>query len=234
MRGVNEKRRQGGQAMIEFVLVSAFFWVPLIWFMMTLGFRLTRSVEVVELVNDVSQMFARGVDFSVAGNQTMLTGTLAATFGIQGNGANTVTAGSSGPMAIVLSQYFYVNPNDPGCNNCTNKSQIVLERRIIIGNKTLIGTQGSPASVGTIPSASLNTTTGTCETGDNNLPPPTQGTPTTCQYTNSQAQVSAASFNSVMTNLPTNTGGNVGGTVFFAEAYFTDFTGRMIYQRSID
>ena len=52
--------------MIEFVLVSAFFWVPLIYFMMTLGFRLTRSVEEVELVNDVSQMFARGIDFSTA------------------------------------------------------------------------------------------------------------------------------------------------------------------------
>ncbi len=220
--------------MIEFVLVSGFFWVPLIWFMMTLGFRLTRSVEEVELVNDVSQMFARGIDFSTAGNQTMLTSTLAASFAMQGNGGNAVTGGSTGPMAIVLSQYFYVNPNDPGCNGCANRSQTVLERRIIVGNQTLIGTQGSPASVGTIPAGNLNTTTGTCEQGDNNLPPPTQGTATTCQYTVTQIQVSAGSFNAIMSNLPTNGGGNVGGTVFLAEAYFTDFAGKMIYQRSID
>jgi hypothetical protein len=218
--------------MVEFVLVSAFFWVPIIWFMMTLGFRLTRSIEQVELVNDVSQMFARGIDFSTASNQTMLTGTLAADFGMQGNGGSAVTGGSSGPMAIVLSQYFYVNSADPGCNGCANRSQTVLERRIIVGNKTLIGTQGTPASVGSIPGASLNTTTGTCETADNNLPPPTNGTPTTCQYTNTTIQV--GSFSSVMSNLPTNAGGNVGGTVYFVESYFTDITGRMIYQRSID
>ena len=66
----------------------------------------------------------------------------------------------------------------------------MLERRIIVGNTTLIGTQGTPASVGTIPAGALNTTTGTCEQADNNLPPPTQGTATTCQYTVTQIQVS--------------------------------------------
>ena len=215
--------------MIEFVLVSAFFWVPLIYFMMTLGFRLTRSIEQVELVNDVSQMFARGIDFSQASNQTMLTGTLAADFAMQGNGGNTVTGGSSGPMAIVLSQYFYVNSADPGCNGCANRGQVVLERRIILGNNTLIGIQGTPASVGSIPAGALNTTTGTCEQSDSYLPPDT-----TCQYTNTQIQVSTGSFNTIMTNLPTNAGGNVGGTVYFAESYFQDITGRMTYQRSID
>jgi len=218
--------------MIEFVLVSAFFWVPLIWFMMTLGFRLTRAIEQIELVNDVSQMFARGIDFSTASNQTLLTGTLASDFGMAGNGGAAVTGGSTGPLALVLSQYFYVNSADPSCSGCANRSQVVLERRIIIGNKTLIGTQGSPASVGSIPSGSLNTTTGTCEPADSNLPPPTSGTPSTCQYTVTTIQV--PSFNSVMTNLPTNAGGNVGGTVFFVESYFTDLTGKMNYQRSID
>jgi len=233
MRGLNRKRRQGGQAMIEFVLVSAFFWVPLIWFMVSLGFRLTRSVEEVELVNDVSQMFARGIDFSTATNQTVLTGTLAATFGMQGNGGNAVTGGSTGPMAIVLSQYFYVNASDPSCaGTCANKNQTVIERRIIVGNTALIGAQGTPSSVGTIPTQ--NTTTGTCETADNNLPPPTQGTPTTCQYTASGIQVPVGTFNSIMTNLPTNVSGSVGGTVFLVEAYFKDLMGRMIYQRSID
>lgn len=219
--------------MIEFVLVSGFFWVPIIWFMMTLGFRITRSVEQIELVNDVSQMFARGIDFSTASNQTLLTGTLAADFGMVGNGGNAVTGGTSGPLAIVLSQYFYVNSADPSCNGCANRNQTVLERRIIIGNNTLIGASGTPASVGTIPAANLNTTTGTCEQADNNLPPPTTGTATTCQYTVTQIQV-GSSFSSVMTNLPTNAGGNVGGTVFFVESYFKDLTGRLNYQKSID
>jgi len=37
-----------------------------------------------------------------------------------------------------------------------------------------------------------------------------------------------------MTNLPTNAGGNIGGTVYFVEGYYVDITGKMIYQRSID
>jgi hypothetical protein len=228
MRSLNKKCRRGS-AMIEFVLVSGFLWVPLICFMATTGFRLSRSGELVGLVNDVSQMFARGVDFSTAGNQTMLDGTMAATFGLQGNGANAVTGGTTGNLVIVLSQYFYVNSNDPSCNLCLNAGNFVLERRIILGNKSLIGTQGAPASVGSIPATDLNTTTGTCERADSNLPPVT-----TCQYTDTNVRVATASFNTIMTNLPTNAGGNVGGTVFFAEAYFTDITGRMIYQRSID
>jgi hypothetical protein len=230
MRAPHNKRRRGS-AMIEFVLVSGFFWVPLIYFMATTGFRLSRSEELIGLVNDVSQMFARGIDFSTAGNQTLLTGTLASTFSLQGNGGNAVTGGTTGNMVIVLSQYFYVNANDPSCGSCLNAGDVVLERRIIIGNKNLIGTLGSPGSMGTIPGADLNTTTGTCETGDNNLPPAT-----TCQYTVTQVRVSNAAFNTIMnvSNLPTNSGNNVGGTVYFAEAYFTDITGRMIYQRSID
>ena len=79
--------------MIEFVLVSGFFWVPLIFLLATVGVRVVRSIELIQLVNDVSQMCAQGVDFSTAGNQTLLTGTLAATLGLQGNGANRVTGG---------------------------------------------------------------------------------------------------------------------------------------------
>jgi hypothetical protein len=228
MRRWNQKKRRGS-AMIEFVLVSGFFWVPLIYLMMTTGFRLSRSEELVGLVNDVSQMFAQGVDFSTSGNQTLLTGTLAATFHMQGNGSNTVTGGTAGDMAIVLSQYFYVNSADPGCNGCANANKVVLERRIVIGNANLIGSQGSPSSVGTIPSSDLNTSTGTCEPADNNPP-----ASTTCQYTATAVQVSNSAFNTIMSNLPTNAGGNIGGTVYFVEGYFTDLTGRMIYQRSID
>lgn len=236
MPGSNRQRHRRGQAMIEFVLVSGFFWVPLIFLLMATGFRLTRAMELVELSNDVSQMAAKGVDFSIAGNQTLLTTTLAGDFGMQGNGTNIVTGGSTGPMAIVVSEYFYVNSADPSCNSCANRSNTVLERRIIVGNKTLIGTQGSPPSVGTIPASDLNTTTGTCEQGDNNVPLPDTGTgtPSTCQYTDTHVQVSAASFNAVMSNLPTNIGGNVGGTALLVEVYFTDITGRMMYERAID
>lgn len=215
--------------MIEFVLVSGFFWVPLILLMSTVGFRVVRSMEVIELVNDVSQMFAQGVDFSTAGNQTLLTGTIAATLGLQGNGSNAVTGGGTGNLVLVLSQYFYVNSADPSCSACANVNHVVLERRIIVGNQNLIGTQGSPNSVGSIPSSNLNTTTGTCEQADSNLPPLT-----TCQYTVASVQVTTGSFNTIMTNLPTNAGGNIGGTVYFVEAYFKDLTGKMIYQRSID
>jgi len=236
MRGLNWQERRRGQGTIEFVLVSGFFWVPLIFLLMTTGFRLTRSMELVQLVNDVSQMNAQGVDFSLAGNQTLLTTTLAGDFGMQGNGANPVTGGSTGPMAVVMSQYFYVNAGDPGCSSCVNAGHTVLERRVIVGNATLIASQHTPASVGTIPSTDLNTTTGSCEKGDNNLPLPDTGTgtPSTCQYTDTHVQVSAASFNTVMSNLPTNIGGNVGGTVFFVEVYYTDITGRIMYERSID
>ena len=227
MRSPQNKSRRGS-VMIEFVLVSSFFWVPLIVLMVTVGLRVIRSMEVIELVNDVSQMFARGVDFSTAGNQALLTGTIAQAVGLQGNGANMVTGGGTGNVAIVLSQYFYVNTSDPSCMGCANAGNVVLERRIIVGNQSLIGTGGSIPSVGSIPTANLNTTTGTCEKADNNLPPVT-----TCEYTLTTVRVHTSSFNTIMNNLPTNAGGNVGGTVFFVEAYYRDLTG-MIYQRSID
>lgn len=227
--GREHNKHRRGSVMIEFVLVSGFFWIPLICFLATTGFRLSRSIELVQLVNDFSQMFAQGEDFSVAGNQSMVINTMASTFSLQSNGANAVTGGGSGNLAVVLSEYFYVNGSDPSCTSCANASNVVLERRIILGNQNLIGAKGSPSSVGTIPSGSLNTTTGTCQTANNNLPPVT-----TCQYTLTTVRVTTASFNTIMTNLPTNAGGNVGGTVYLVEAYFEDLTGAVIYQRSID
>jgi hypothetical protein len=226
--------------MIEFVLVSAFFWVPLILLIFYVGFRASRAMQVVQLVNDVSLMWAQGspvVDFSKPAYQTLLTDKIAGTLGLQGNGggSNQVTGGTSGALLLVLSEYFYVNSADSGCTNgtCTNKNQYVLERRIMVGNKNLISTTilvGSIPASGTLPVDGFNASTGTCEKGDGNTP---EGSPpTTCQFTFAAVQIPAATFTSkVMTTLPTTP--DV-GTAYLVEAWFQDFTGQMVYERSID
>jgi hypothetical protein len=222
--------------MIEFVLVSAFFWVPMILIIWYVGFQTSRAIQLVELVNEVSQMWAEGaptIDFSTTPYQTLLTSTIAGSMGLAGNGGNAVTGGTSGRLVLVLSEYFFINPTDKGCTSgtCTNANNYVLERRIIVGNKNLIP---SGRLVGSIPAGSspygFNTTTGTCELDNNNTP---ESGGTACTFNYSGIQISYSTFtNGVMYTLPT--GPNVGATAYVVEAWFQDFTGTVVYERSID
>lgn len=236
MRSSRDKRRRGS-IMIEFVLVSTFFWVPLMLLIWYVGFRVSRAMQLVELTNDVSLMWAQGsptIDFSTTAYQNLVANNMASTLGFQGNGSGITGGGTNSRLVLVLSEYFYVNPTDTGCTSgtCANVNQYVLERRIILGNQTLIPAN---ALVGSIPAGSnpygFNSTTGTCELDNNNTPESPGGTK--CQFFFTGVQIPAATFTSkVMTTLPT--GPNVGATAYVVEAWFLDYVGAGMYERAID
>jgi len=149
--GVRARRgRRLGSAAVEFVLVAAFFFVPVILGLLSVGFGLTRSLQVAHLTRDVGRMFVRGVDFSRQASQDLITGTasrpdlqpLAAGLRMQGNGGN-ATGGTAGEGVLVLSILSKVS-STCGCNNA---GHTVLTRRIVIGNKTIFSSSyGNPAA----------------------------------------------------------------------------------------
>jgi hypothetical protein len=146
----SRRDRRLGSAFVEFVLVQAFFLVPLILGLMSVGFALTRSLQVAQLTRDVGRMSARGVDFSEPANQELIVGSssrptlpaLAAGLGMT-TSTGDAKGGTSGNGVVVLSSLTRISAT---CN-CTNAGQIVLSRRIVVGNRNLFtSTFGNPAS----------------------------------------------------------------------------------------
>jgi len=146
---IPRRKRSRGSALIEFVLVGAFFLVPLVLGLLSLGFALSRSLQVAQLTRDVGRMAVRGVDFAVDANQGLIVGSasrpnlppLAIGLGMQPNGGN-VTGSTSGNGVLVLSTMNRI----PDSCNCGNAGQIVVSKRVVIGNRTLFtSTFGSPS-----------------------------------------------------------------------------------------
>jgi hypothetical protein len=134
-----------GSTMIEFILVSSMFLVPLLVGIFTYGFAVLRSVEVVQFTRDVGHMYSRGVDFSQQANQNLLSGQLANGLNIAANSGN-VTGGSTGYGVVVMSTFTKVAPT---CT-CNNSGHVVVMRRIVIGNNTNYTTPyGSPGTIAT-------------------------------------------------------------------------------------
>jgi hypothetical protein len=146
MKGVESMRtnsRERGNACIEFVLVTSFFFVPLVLGMITVCIAVTRDFQVNQLTRDVGHMMANGVDFSQQGNQNLVANDLANGLSVQANQGN-VTGSTTGNGVLVLS-IFQSLPSSCGC---TNASHVVLVDRIVIGNNTLYSSAfGSPASI---------------------------------------------------------------------------------------
>lgn len=136
-------RDERGSTMIEFVLVSSMFLVPLLVGIFTYGFAVLRSVEVVQFTRDVGHMYSRGVDFSTQANQNLLAGRLANGLNIAANSGN-VTGGSTGYGVVIFSTLTKVAAT---CS-CNNSGHIVVMRRIVVGNNTNYTTPyGSPATI---------------------------------------------------------------------------------------
>jgi len=136
-----QQRRQRGSMMIEFVLVSSFFLVPLIIGTFTYGFAVIRSVEAVQLTRDVGHMYSRAVDFSVQANQNLLATSLAQGLNLVANSGN-VTGGTTGNGVVVLTTLFKI-----GASSCTcaNAGHVVVMNRIVVGNNGIFTTgYGNP------------------------------------------------------------------------------------------
>jgi hypothetical protein len=144
---------------VEFVLVAAFFYVPLILGLLSIGFALSRSIQVANLTRDVGRMYVRGVDFAEQANQDLITGSasrpdlppLAQGLGMMGNGGN-ATGGTSGNGELILSTFTRMSST---CG-CANSGRIVLTRRIVVGNKNLYTTAYANPASGVIDSQTGN------------------------------------------------------------------------------
>jgi hypothetical protein len=145
-----KKRGERGSMMIEFVLVSSLFLIPLLVGTFTYGFAILRAVQGVQLTRDVGHMYSRGVDFSVQANQNLLATQLAQGLSIVANSGN-VTGGTTGYGVVVLSTYTKIAAGSCTCNNA---GHIVVMKRIVIGKTSVYSTPYG------VPDAALITSTG--------------------------------------------------------------------------
>ena len=127
IRAKNER----GHSILEFALLA----IPTVLMLLgviVVGIDLGRSVQVTQICRDADSMYARGLDFSQAGNQQELVRL--------GKNMNLQTSGGDG--LITLSKVTFLpdhscgTPPDP---NCT-AGKYALMQRIIFGNTALPGT----------------------------------------------------------------------------------------------
>ncbi len=109
------KRHSRGSTLLEFVLASTFLLVPLIVGTATVGLSLLQNIEVVQLNRDAGNLFARGTDFSLPANRSLL---------LQlANGLHISDSGGSGAIVLTVIQRTGANA--------------VCLRRLVIGNPAM-------------------------------------------------------------------------------------------------
>src|SRR5580658_1461175 len=90
--------RRGG-ATVEFSLVLLVL-IPLLLGAGVVGVNMVRTLQTIQLARDAGHMYARGVDFSQPGNQTIL---------LQIGQSVGLATGSSGSAVVTLSSLTYVD-----------------------------------------------------------------------------------------------------------------------------
>ncbi len=146
--------RSRGVSTIEFAF-SLLVLMPLFLGTGVTGINMIRTLETIQLARDAGHMYARGVDFSLPGNQTILAN-------VGGNlGLDTSGSGSS---VVILSALTYVDI--PACaavgavdamgnptSACTNYQKWVFTQRLIVGNSSVRSSNfGTPSGVSIDPS----------------------------------------------------------------------------------
>jgi Flp pilus assembly protein TadG len=134
-------RRQGGNNLLEFALLSLFL-VPAFFGTVSTGLALGKAVQTSQVTRDAGHMYVRQVNFSVQQNKDLIV-RLANGMGMTSTGGNGV---------VILTQVLMIGDAEcaaAGLNDstCTNKNWPVITQRIVIGNSSLYNsTIGSPAS----------------------------------------------------------------------------------------
>lgn len=116
-----------------------------------IGLTLGYAIQVNQLTRDTGHMFFDGVDFSLTSNQNIV-GRLSNGMGLASDSVGDINATGNG--VIVLTQVIEVGANE--CNlanlsantsSCPNLGQLVIEKRIVIGNSSLrTSSFGSPTA----------------------------------------------------------------------------------------
>jgi len=98
---------------------------------------LSRAIQVSQVARDSAHMFFDGVDFSVTGNQQVI-GRLGLGMGLASDSLGTIDTNGNG--VVILTQMLMVGDAEctaggyPSGTTCPNRNQLVIEKRIVIGN----------------------------------------------------------------------------------------------------
>jgi hypothetical protein len=127
------------------------------------GINMIRTLQTVQLARDAGHMYAKGIDFSQPGNQTILAD-LGANLGLS-------TTSGQGSAVVILSSLIYVDKNQCAAvgdvdssgnptSACTNYTKWVFTQRLEIGNTGVRNSNyGSPLTSGPT-GVTVNPTTG--------------------------------------------------------------------------
>jgi hypothetical protein len=125
---------------LEFAIVAPFLVISLLG-VVGIGLTLSRAVQVNQLTRDTGHMFFDGVDFSQTVNQNIV-GRLSNGMGLASNTLGNIN--TSGNGVVILTQVIEVGANECTMANlaantsaCPNLGQLVIEKRIVIGNSSL-------------------------------------------------------------------------------------------------
>ena len=156
-----------GASCIEFAFITMLL-VPLFLGTGAAGINLILTLQTIQVARDAGHMYARGLDFSQPGNQTILAN-VGSTLGLS------ATSGS-GSAVVVLSALTYVD--NAACtaagavdshgnpSGCTNLTKWVFTQRLEIGNSSVRTSNiGSPLTSGPT-GVTVNSTTGRISVSD--------------------------------------------------------------------
>ena len=147
---MRQKPRRGG-AYVEFAL-SLLVLIPLLLGVAGLGISMLRQMQPVQVARDAGHMFARNTDFTLQGNQQILS-TIAGPLGLTAGSGALGTAGA-GNAVVILSMIQYVDASlcaqdglAANTASCPNYQQWVFTKQIVVGNRTLdVSNLGTPPS----------------------------------------------------------------------------------------
>jgi len=129
--------------MIEFCL-SVALWTAVLMGLSTVGLNLIRALQVEQVCRDAGRLYVAGLDFTQAGNQSLLL--------MLATGLNVTASGGNGVFVFSTVEYI----DTPQCTagglagntgSCPNLGQYVFIQRVVVGNASLLpspfGTPGA-------------------------------------------------------------------------------------------
>ena len=155
-------RNSRGVSSVEFAF-GMMVLLPLFLGTGVTGINMIRALQTVQLARDAGHMFARGVDFSQPGNQTILVN-LGSNLGLS-------STSGQGTAVVILSALTYVDANACAAvgavdshgnptSACTNYTKWVFTQRLEIGNTSIRSSNfGSPLTSGPT-GVTIDSTTG--------------------------------------------------------------------------
>jgi len=154
MRKRTTRRRQDGNAILEFAIVMTFL-VPIFTGMFTVGMALTKGIQVSNVAHDAVVLMVTastnpdsGLDLSQSQNQAIIVDA-ASGLGMNKSGTTT-TPDPNGKAVVILSKVVMVGPTECSlggmtpntsapfwsAGNCPNYGSYTFAYRVVIGNGT--------------------------------------------------------------------------------------------------